>query len=67
MRIYLDDDSIAKALVGMLRKTGHDVRVPAEIGLTGADDVIHLTRAISKLAASAIRVEDEFVILNHWR
>lgn len=120
MRIYLDDDSIAAALVGMLRKAGHDVRVPAEIGLRGADDVIHLTRAIceervlvsgdhddfqalhllvvaakghhpgilivrrdndaardmsargvfnaiSKLVASAISIEDEFVVLNHWR
>ena len=46
MKIYLDDDSVAAALIVMLRKAGHDVRTPSDAGLSGADDVIHLTRAI---------------------
>ena len=36
MKLYLDDDSIALALVLALRRAGHDVRTPAEAGLSGA-------------------------------
>jgi len=46
MNIYLDDDSLAPALIAMLRKAGHNVKTPADSQLSGAADPIHLTRAI---------------------
>lgn len=120
MRLYLDDDSIAGQLVRSLRQAGHDVLLPADAGLSGEDDVIHLTRAaredrvllshnyrdfenlhnlvvqvggshpgvfvvrkdndirrdmspgaivraIDNLLASNAPIENQFIILNHWR
>jgi hypothetical protein len=55
MRIYLDDDSAATLLVRLLRQAGHDVQIPADVGLTGEDDAIHLTGA----------VQDDRVFLSH--
>jgi Domain of unknown function (DUF5615) len=46
MTIYLDDDIAAGLLALLLRKDGHDVVVPADVGLDGAHDPVHLTRAI---------------------
>jgi predicted nuclease of predicted toxin-antitoxin system len=43
MRLYLDDDSVSGILVRLLVNAGHDVQVPADVGLSGADDPIHLT------------------------
>jgi predicted nuclease of predicted toxin-antitoxin system len=46
MRLYLDDDSALALLTRLLRQAGHDVRVPAEIGMAGDDDPVHLAQAI---------------------
>lgn len=46
MRIYLDDDFTSTLLVRLLEQAGHDVQLPITIGLMGADDPVHLTRAI---------------------
>jgi len=46
MRLYLDDDSIARALVRQLKNAGHDIEVPAEVQLSSAKDPLHLTHAI---------------------
>ena len=46
MRIYLDDDSAAPLLARLLRQAGHDVQFPADVGLSGEDDVVHLTHAV---------------------
>lgn len=120
MRLYLDDDSVAGQLVRSLQQAGHDVLIPADVGLSGQDDVIHLTRAaredrvllshnyrdfenlhnlvtqvagnhpgifvvrkdndlrrdmsaraivnaIGNLLASNTPIENQFIILNHWR
>lgn len=45
MKLYLDDDSAAGLLVRLLRQDGHDVRLPADIGLSGEEDAVHLTHA----------------------
>ena len=50
MRLYLDDDTAATLLVRLLGQSGHDVQIPRDAGMPGADDPIHLTYAI--LAAS---------------
>jgi Domain of unknown function (DUF5615) len=46
MMIYLDDDSAAGVLIQALRRAGHDVRTPAEAGLMGGHDALHLRHAI---------------------
>src|SRR5690348_7383293 len=46
MKLYLDEDSIAAVLVGMLRKAGHDVEVPSEAGMASAADAEQLTHSI---------------------
>lgn len=46
MRLYLDDDTAAVLLMRLLKQFGHDVQIPREAGMPGADDPIHLTHAI---------------------
>lgn len=46
MKLYLDDDSIADELIARLRKAGHDVVVPADVGLAGASDPRHFVYAM---------------------
>jgi hypothetical protein len=46
MKLYLDDDSTAKLLMRLLRKAGHDVQRPADVGLSGKDDAAQLRQAI---------------------
>ena len=46
MKLYLDDDSVAAVLVALLRRAGHDVQIPVDVGLSGKDDPIHLTHAV---------------------
>jgi hypothetical protein len=48
MRIYLDDDSAASLLASSLQQAGHDVQVPADVGLSGEDDAVHLTHAVKE-------------------
>jgi predicted nuclease of predicted toxin-antitoxin system len=46
MKIYLDDNRAGKGLAAFLRKLGHTVVLPADVGLNGASDVRHLTYAV---------------------
>jgi hypothetical protein len=46
MRLYLDDDSVSALLVRLLAQAGHDVQQPADVGMSGLDDPIHLTHAV---------------------
>jgi hypothetical protein len=46
VNLYLDDDSIDSLLIRLLRQAGHNVRIPADAGLSGADDAVHLRHAI---------------------
>jgi predicted nuclease of predicted toxin-antitoxin system len=48
MRLYLDDDSVSVPLVRLLRQAGHDVRLPAEIGVAGERDAVHLLHAVGE-------------------
>jgi predicted nuclease of predicted toxin-antitoxin system len=49
MMIYLDDDSASALLARLLRQAGHDAQLPADIGLSGADDSVHLAHAIRQV------------------
>jgi hypothetical protein len=46
MNLYLDDDSVDHTLVQLLRRAGHDVELPLDVGLSGEDDPVHLRHAI---------------------
>jgi hypothetical protein len=46
MRLSLDDDSASALLVRLLNRAGHDVRLPADLGIAGRNDPVHLTRAV---------------------
>jgi predicted nuclease of predicted toxin-antitoxin system len=46
MKIYLDDNKADAALARSLRKAGHLVVRPAEVGLTGVSDPRHFQHAI---------------------
>jgi len=60
MMLYLDDDSIDPVLVLSLRRAGHDVRTPAEAGLSGAHDQVHFRRAIREGRLLLSRNYDDF-------
>jgi hypothetical protein len=47
MNLYLDDDSVRDLLVRLLMSDGHNVLIPADVGLMGADDAVHLRHAIN--------------------
>jgi predicted nuclease of predicted toxin-antitoxin system len=46
MNLYVDDDSIRVHLIRLLVGDGHDVVVPADLGLGGEDDSVHFRHAI---------------------
>jgi hypothetical protein len=45
MMLYIDDDSVDPRLLRLLRRDGHDVQVPADVGLAGSRDHVHLAHA----------------------
>ena len=46
MRLYIDDDRVDSGLIRLLRRDGHDVQIPADVGLVGSSDQVHLAHAI---------------------
>jgi hypothetical protein len=46
MKLYLDDDSLARHLIAALRRAGHDVELPHDVGLSGRTDPEHFTHCI---------------------
>ncbi len=64
MMLYLDDDSTAGQLVRALRQAGHDVRTPAEAGLAGAHDALHLRQAIREGRSLLSRNYKDFEPIN---
>src|SRR5437899_1464980 len=60
MRLYLDDDIASVHLARLLRRAGHDVRLPSEAGLAGESDAVHLTRAVRENRVCLTRNYDDF-------
>ena len=58
LRLLVDEDTLAKALVGRLRKAGHDVLTVHEAGLTAEPDDRVLEHA---------RRENRFLLTRNWR
>jgi hypothetical protein len=46
VRLYLDDDSVDPGLIRLLRRDGHDVEIPADVGFVASSDQVHLAHAI---------------------
>jgi hypothetical protein len=65
MRIYLDDDTASPLLAKLLRKAGHDVQLPGDLGMAGAPDPVHLTRAIADSRVYLTKNHDDFWILHN--
>ena len=65
MRLYLDDDTASPLLATLLRKSGHDVQMPIDIGMAGSPDPVHLTRAIADDRVCVTRNYDDFWILHN--
>jgi hypothetical protein len=60
MRLYIDDDSVDASLIRLLRRDGQDVQVPADIGLAGRSDQVHLAHAIRGQRAILTRNYGDF-------
>jgi hypothetical protein len=62
MRLYLDDNLLDPHLAALLRRAGHTVTLPADVGLGGASDPKHFLHAIGQdhtlLSANYIDFED---------
>jgi hypothetical protein len=64
MRISLDDDSASRQLTSLLRKAGHEVATPADLGIAGAPDPMHLIRAIREARCLLTRNARDFSLLH---
>jgi len=60
VRLYLDDDSVDPRLIRLLRGDGHDVQMPADVGLGGSSDQVHLAHAIRHRRAILTRNYRDF-------
>jgi hypothetical protein len=60
MRLYIDDDSVDPGLIRLLRRDGHDVQIPADVGLVGISDQAHLAHAIQDRRAILTRNFGDF-------
>jgi len=64
MRLYIDDDSVDPGLLRLLRRDGHDVKVPTDVGLAGQSDQVHLAHAIRQGRAILTRNYRDFEALH---
>src|SRR6266852_4016904 len=64
MRLYIDDDSVDPGLIRLLRRDGHDVQIPADVGLVGISDQAHLAHAIRDQRPVLTRNVDDFEALH---
>jgi hypothetical protein len=60
MNLYLDDDVAKGALVARLRRTGHQVVVPADVAMSGVWDPRHLLHAVQNGLVLVSKNHDDF-------
>lgn len=65
MNLYLDDDMKNPLLAQYLRQAGHDVQIPADVGLDGAEDPEHLKYTISVDRVLLTGNHSDFKMLHH--
>ena len=63
-KIYLDDCSCAKELVGLLQAAGHQVVTPREAGIAGREDEVHLQYAVEQSLVLLTKNPDDFAELH---
>jgi hypothetical protein len=51
MNLYIDEDSVDPLLARLLRRAGHDVQEPADVGLLGSHDAVALRHAVREKRA----------------
>ncbi len=64
MKLYLDDDIASPLLASFLRKAGHDVVLPGDVGMDGQPDPAHLKCAIRDACACMTKNYDDFWLLH---
>jgi hypothetical protein len=64
MNLYLDDDVADRRLAALLRRAGHGVLLPTDVGTAGASDARHLTRAVQEDFVLLTRNHDDFLDLH---
>ncbi len=64
MNLYIDDNSASPLLATLLRKAGHIVQLPGDVGLAGAPDAVHLTRAIRDGLVCLTKDYDDYWLLH---
>lgn len=64
MRLYLDDCMASPVLARVLRTAGHDVQLPADAGMAGSADAVHLTHGIRENRTLLTRNYDDFLDLH---
>jgi predicted nuclease of predicted toxin-antitoxin system len=60
VRLYIDDDNVDARLLRLLRRSGQDIQVPADVGLAGSSDQVHLAHAIRERRAILTRNYRDF-------
>jgi hypothetical protein len=64
MNLYLDDDSASFQQSQLLAKAGHDVQRPADVGLVGVLDAVHLAHAVKQQRVCLTRNYRDFKALH---
>ena len=60
MNLYMDDDSVDGVLLRLLRRAGHDVQLPQDVGTSGESDPVHLAFATRSRRVLLSRNHDDF-------
>jgi predicted nuclease of predicted toxin-antitoxin system len=60
MNLYLDDNRADPRLAALLRRDGHTVVVPDDVGMSGSSDARHLGHAVRSLLAVLTADRDDF-------
>lgn len=64
MNLYLDDNSAKASLVQLLRRAGHQVSLPIDLGMAGSSDPQHLTSCARQRQVLLTRDHDDFLDLH---
>ncbi len=64
MNLYLDDNSVKAGLANLLRRAGHHVTLPADLGRAGASDPRHLATCATNELVLLTRDHDDFLDLH---
>jgi predicted nuclease of predicted toxin-antitoxin system len=65
VNLYLDDCAFSHNLVRLLQEAGHSVVTPADAGLTGRDDDVHLGYAIRQGLVLLTKNPSDFLDLHN--